>query len=83
MEYFLKRQQGQNYTIERGSCLSSYNVDYFYLKFKNPTDGSIEMRFNLPELMNTKFYELRNLALTPEENAGAFPCLLQLFLVWC
>jgi len=58
--------------LEPGSTLCQWNKDYFYLIFKNKASGNLEMRWNLPERMQTKLMELREYADTPQGKQGKY-----------
>ncbi|TFK33292.1 hypothetical protein BDQ12DRAFT_727923 [Crucibulum laeve] len=56
------------WTIMRGSSLCLYDIEYYFLKFKDPQSNNIEMRWSLPTTMLEKLGELRTEALTPESQ---------------
>lgn len=65
------------WTVERGSALCPWDVNYYFLKFKDPQSGTVKMHWNLPPNMAANYDELSALAQTPEVQAGecasAFP----------
>lgn len=68
MDEYINRQPP--WTIERGSVLCPWNIDYFFLKFKDPQTAQIRMHWSLPSSMAAHLTELREAAETPESAAG-------------
>lgn len=68
MNEYIHRQPA--WTIERGSALCPWNVDYFFLKFKDPQSATIKMHWSLPPNMDAQYHELSDIAATPEGAAG-------------
>ncbi|KDR77651.1 hypothetical protein GALMADRAFT_1326499 [Galerina marginata CBS 339.88] len=62
----LEYLKGNEWLLEQGSSLCQWNINYFYLIFKNKASGNLVMRWNLPEMMQTKLMELREYADTPQ-----------------
>ncbi|TFK33291.1 hypothetical protein BDQ12DRAFT_670400 [Crucibulum laeve] len=54
--------------LMHGSSLCLYNIDYYFLKFKDPNSNNIEMRWNLPMPMFEKLAELKAQAARPESQ---------------
>lgn len=69
-QLLLEYLQGNEWLLEPGSSLCQWNINYFYLIFKNKASGNLEMRWNLPEMMQTKLMELREYADTPQGMEG-------------
>lgn len=68
MNEYVYRQPA--WTIERGSVLCPWNIDYFFLKFKDPQSTQIKMHWSLPSSMDAHLNELWAAAETPEGAAG-------------
>ncbi|KAF5325109.1 hypothetical protein D9619_009669 [Psilocybe cf. subviscida] len=68
MDEYVHRQPA--WTIERGSVLCPWNIDYFFLKFKDTQSSRIIMRWNLPQNMDAHLKELQEAAETPEGAAA-------------
>ncbi|KAJ7638050.1 hypothetical protein B0H17DRAFT_1106375 [Mycena rosella] len=58
----------EGWCIEPGSTLCPYSDRFFFLKFKQPKDTVIQMRWSLPNLMSEKLAELKQLAESPEDQ---------------
>ncbi|KAJ6595069.1 hypothetical protein DFH09DRAFT_1136119 [Mycena vulgaris] len=56
--------------IDRGSTLCFYDSRFYFLKFKQPGDGGVKMRWNLPRTITARLEELKTLAASPEEHAA-------------
>lgn len=58
------------WTVERGSALCPWNVNYFFLKFKDPQTNKIQMHRNLPQPMGEDLADLTRIFETPEAKQG-------------
>ncbi|PPQ92998.1 hypothetical protein CVT25_000198 [Psilocybe cyanescens] len=54
------------WTLERGSTLCPWNVDYYFLKFKDPESSTIKMFWSLPQSMADNLADLQATLATPE-----------------
>ena len=64
------------WTVERGSSLCPWDVNYFFLKFKDPQSSNIMMHWKLPPDMRANYDELQASAQTPEAQLRVyFICL--------
>ncbi|KAF7378439.1 hypothetical protein MSAN_00270800 [Mycena sanguinolenta] len=59
----------EGWCIEPGSTLCPYSDRYLFLKFKQPNDNVIQMRWSLPDFMAQKLAELQQLTQSPEDQA--------------
>ncbi|KAH9484835.1 hypothetical protein JR316_0001737 [Psilocybe cubensis] len=55
-----------SWTVEPGSVLCPWSIDYYFLKFKNPQTGEIKMHWNLPPTMDANLADLQATFNTPE-----------------
>ena len=61
-----------SWTVERGSSLCPWDINYYFLKFKDPQTDTVQMHWSLPPDMQALYDELNRLAQTPEAQAGEY-----------
>ncbi|KAH9484833.1 hypothetical protein JR316_0001735 [Psilocybe cubensis] len=66
MDDYINRQPP--WTIERGSALCQWNVNYYFLKFRNTQTNAIMMHWNLPDAMAQQLADLKASFATQESK---------------
>lgn len=60
------------WTIERGSSLCQWNINYYFLKFKNTQTNAVMMHWSLPDAMAQQFADLKATFATQEAKQGLY-----------